>query len=42
MTIERLPNHYKARDFVRIGPRIFCVVVSVGHWHWLQDITSSL
>lgn len=35
MKITRLPDHYKARDYVRIGHGIYRVVVSVGHWHWL-------
>lgn len=36
MKITRLPDHYKARDYVRIGHGIYHVVVSIGHWHWLK------
>ena len=35
LTTERLPDHYKWGEFVRIGPNIYRVIFSIGKHHIL-------
>ena len=33
LTTERLPDHYKCGEIIRIGRHIYRVIFSIGKWH---------
>ena len=41
MTIERLPDKYPVRDYVRIGRYIYRVLARLGKWHLLVKVYDS-
>ena len=36
LTTERLPDHYKCGEIIRIGPHIYQVIFSIGKWHLIR------
>lgn len=41
MIIERLPDKYPFRDYVRIGRYIYRVLARLGKWHLLIKVYDS-